>query len=126
MAGMVVTTTEKTWTSVREISFAWTADSVTGAATGATTAPFDGQALALITDPSGGGTQPDDNYDVTITDASGIDILNGLGANRDETNTELVLSTAAAPFAPVAGSVLTVNIANAGVSNAGVAILRIR
>ena len=39
--------------------------------------------------PGGVGvTQPDDNYDITITDAEGHDIVGGELANRDEANTE--------------------------------------
>jgi len=35
-----------------------------------------------------GATQPDDDYDITITDAEGHDITGGELANRDELNTE--------------------------------------
>jgi len=42
--------------------------------------------IKLVTNP--GSTKPDDNYDITLKDSLGIDILQGLGVNRDETNTE--------------------------------------
>jgi len=38
--------------------------------------------------PGAGAAQPDDDYDITITDAEGHDIMGGELANRDETNKE--------------------------------------
>jgi hypothetical protein len=35
-----------------------------------------------------GATAPDDNYDVTLADADGFDVLAGLGANRHTTTTQ--------------------------------------
>jgi hypothetical protein len=40
------------------------------------------------TKPGTAAAQPDDNYDITITDAEGLDIMGGELLNRDETNAE--------------------------------------
>lgn len=40
------------------------------------------------TKPGAGAAQPDDDYDITITDAEGHDVMGGELANRDESNTE--------------------------------------
>lgn len=47
---------------------------------------IDGRLMELITNP--GSTAPTDNYDITLVDGEGIDRLQGVGANRDTTNTE--------------------------------------
>ena len=58
--------------------------------------PIDGYLLRLTTDPepsglTGSGTVgPTDNYDITLLDDEAYDVLQGLGANRDEANTETV------------------------------------
>lgn len=123
MANMVVTATETTHTSVKRIKFAWTADDAAATATGATTASFTGKILGLATVPGTGGDQPDDNYDVTVTDSDSLDVLMGGGANRDETNTEYVLSTS---LGAVVESQLTVNVSNAGNANTGTVYVYIR
>lgn len=38
--------------------------------------------------PGTGADQPDDDYDITITDAEGLDIMGGELVDRDETNAE--------------------------------------
>lgn len=40
------------------------------------------------TKPGAAAAQPDDDYDITITDAEGHDVMGGELANRDESNTE--------------------------------------
>lgn len=47
-----------------------------------------GEILYFETDP--GSTAPTDNWDVTLTAASGYDMLVGLGANRDTSYTERI------------------------------------
>lgn len=46
------------------------------------------KAVLAVTNPSGGATAPTDNYDITITDADGVDIFGGALNNRDEANSE--------------------------------------
>lgn len=120
MAG-TVTTTEVNHTSVKKITFAWTS-SAGGAADATTTDPYDGRLIAVTTDPDGSAA-PDDNYDVAINDADGVDVLLGQGANRDTANTEHLLE---ANLGAVAGSKLTLAVTNAGSAKAGVVVVWLR
>ena len=124
MAAGTVTITEKNWGSVKKIKFAWVAGTAgdAGTASGATVNAYDGKLILLSTVPSV-SAQPDDNYDITITDSDSVDLLAGNGANRDETNTEFVTY---ANMGAVAGSALTINVSGAGASNEGTAYLYIR
>lgn len=88
MAG-TVTITETIHGSVKKAVFAWTS-ATGGAADGTTSAVFDGKLIGLTTIPAGGGSAPDDNYDVVISDVEGHDLLLGAGLNRDTANTEHV------------------------------------
>jgi hypothetical protein len=119
---MAVTVTETTHTSVKKIKFAWTS-AADGTASGATTKPYDGKVYLLTTVPAGGGSAPTDNYDLTITDSDSVDVLAGAGADRDTANTEQVVGTS---LGAVAGSVLTINVANAGNAKSGTCYLYIR
>lgn len=120
-AAGTVTTVETTQTSVRKVVWSWLS-TAGGVADGATTAAFDGRVIGLATIPSGGAA-PDDNYDITITDAAGHDVLMGAGRDRDTANTEYV---AEASLAGVASSRLTLNVSAAGAAKAGTVILYIR
>lgn len=128
MALGTATVTERTLGTVRKVAWAWTAGNAVvpaqdGACTSATTHGYDGEVIGLTTIPGTGGDTPDDNYDVTITDADGHDVLLGAGMDRDLTNTEHV---ARASLAGVACSVLTLNVSGAGTSNKGTVVLYIR
>lgn len=123
MAGSAMVFTEITHTSVRKIVAAWTSDDGTGAVSGTTTFPYDGAIIGLTTIPGAAADAPDDNYDVTITDAGGHDVLLGAGMNRDTANTEHVAGTS---LAGVAGSKLTVSVAAAGNSNKGTVVVYVR
>lgn len=120
MAG-TVTITEVSHTSVKKVTFAWTS-SAGGAADGTTTKVFDGRIIGFATIPDS-GTAPTDNYDLTILDADGHDVLLGQGANRDTATTEYVSE---ASLAGVAGSTLALHVTNAGAAKLGVAIIWIR
>lgn len=52
-----------------------------------------GDVARIVFNPDAGDDQPDDNYDVTWTDADGLDLMAALGGNRDETNSEQILPT---------------------------------
>jgi hypothetical protein len=121
-AAGTVTTTEVTHTSVKKLTFVWIS-TAGGVADGASTFAFDGQLIGLTTIPAAAGSAPTDDYDVTVTDADGHDVLLGAGANRDTANTEHV---ATGSLGGVAGSKLTVNVTNAGATKGGTVILRIR
>ncbi len=115
MAG-TVTVTETSIGNVHKIKWAWTS-TAGGAADLVTAGVYAGRVVALVTDP--GSTAPDDNYDITITDAEGYDVMQGAGANRDTANTETAVPTVTS----VAFGPLTLNVSNAGSAKVGVAIL---
>jgi hypothetical protein len=50
--------------------------------------------------PGAGAAQPDDDYDITITDAEGLDVMGGELANRDETNAEEAVPKIDAVYGP--------------------------
>lgn len=121
MAVPVVTVTERVKTrNVRKIVWTWTSGSGddAGEASASNLTELDGEILGLETNP--GSTAPTDNYDITITDSDGHDVLIGAGANRDTANTEYVDR---ASLAGVAGSKLTLNVTNAGDQKEGVVVL---
>jgi hypothetical protein len=49
---------------------------------------YTGCVYAMETNP--GAVAPTDNYDITLTDSDGVDLLGGQGANRDTANSEMV------------------------------------
>ncbi len=128
--GTVTITENNNWNHVKQITFTW----VTGTAAQAHVAPatptaatYNGKILAFVTSPDV-SAQPDDNYDITITDTTnGWDILNGSGQNRSEDSTEFVFngSTGAETvrMLPFANTTLTFNITNGGTGKEGVATL---
>lgn len=73
-----------------------------------------GEVLEFVTVPDGDNA-PTANYDVTITDADGFDILKGQGANRSASSTERVTSG----FAPVAKTQLTLTVTDFGDAGGG-------
>ena len=52
------------------------------------------------TKPGTAAAQPDDDYDITVTDAEGYDIMGGELINRDETNTEEAVPKIDAVYGP--------------------------
>lgn len=121
MAG-TVTVAERTHTSVKKITWTWVS-TAGGAADGQTASAFDGKIERLVTVPAAAGSAPTDDYDITVTDADGVDVLLGAGANRDTANAEQV---AAASLGIVAGDRLTLNVTNAGNAKSGTVHLYIR
>ena len=113
--------TEITHGSVKKVAFSWTADA-SGDASETTAASFDGKLIHVTTVPDG-TSAPTDNYDVTLADADGVDLLAGNGANRDTANTEHIIS---ANLGAVAESKLTLTVANAGSGGAGVLYVYLR
>lgn len=116
MADAIISVSESGFGQVQKIKWTWTS-ATGGAASLVTSRGYYGKVLALVTDP--GATAPTDNYDITITDAEGYDVMQGAGANRDTANTETAVPTTDSPaFGP-----LTINITNAGDEKVGVAVL---
>ena len=62
-----------------------------GATAEATSAAINGVVIAVETDP--GTTAPTANYDLTITNPRGVDIMGGALSNRSATATEIVPPT---------------------------------
>jgi hypothetical protein len=94
---------------------AWTADTNGDAAE--TITGFDGRVWRVVTVPGAGGLAPTDDYDVTIVDTDGLDILGGAGADRDTSNAEAMDLSSVAPLVHFGDLVVTV--AAAGSENAG-------
>lgn len=133
MAAQVVTITETSASypelqKVRKVKWAWTTDGVNGAIVDATAAgqankttyKYTGEIYRLITDPTDGPTA---DYDVTILDDDGYDVLMGAGANRHTTTTEQVLWSS---LGICLDSQLRLNIGTAGNTKSGVVILYIK
>jgi hypothetical protein len=106
---------------LRKLVWTWTSDA-SGDASEASVFKMTGKILGLATIPDGTAV-PTDNYDVTILDSDGHDVLLGAGANRDIATTEYVSETS---LAAVVNSKLTLTVAAAGASKKGTVILYVR
>lgn len=118
MAGTVTVTESQDVEGFEKISFAWTS-SAGGAADATTTESYTGPIVWAVFAPGVGVSAA---YDVTIKDADGYDILNGLGA--DLANTQ-VRKTKEDKLGVVYDSTLTLGITNAGATKSGTIILLI-
>lgn len=107
---------------VKKITWEWTSDAL-GAASIETAKQYNGVIERLVTIPGTAGDQPDDNYDVTIEDEDGVDVLMGEGVDRHESNTQQVGRD---DLGVVAYSTLTLVVADAGATNKGTVHLYIR
>ncbi len=122
MASAVTVTEEARQSGFHKVTFAWTAHTDGVVTKVATTKTYTGKVEVLVTDPDDTDA-PTDDYDVTVTDDEGYDILAGAGANRDTAVTETVLSSSlGAVFESTIGPVVTA----AGVSKKGKIVLLIR
>lgn len=118
-AGTIIFTETNDGT-VRTIVAAWTSGPSGEAAVGTTTEYYVGKLESLETNPT---DTPTDNYDVTVADASLVDVLAGAGLDRDDTLTETV---AAASLGFIGSySRLSFTISNAGNSKNGVITIEV-
>jgi hypothetical protein len=117
-----VTITEETFGSLKKIAWAWTSDAAGVVSGTLTTGAYNGVLERLVTVPSGAAA-PTDNYDVTVLDEDGTDVLMGAGADRDTANTEQVLASS---LGAVANDRLELRVANAGNSKGGTVYLYLR
>lgn len=116
-----VTTTELASGSVKQITFAWTADG-SGNATATTKNSYAGAATLAVFTP--GTPTPTTLYDVTLSDVGAVDILGGAGANL--TVTGAVAKQAADGLTSiVTAGVLALSITHAGASAQGTIIVEI-
>ena len=116
MAG-TVTTTERASNSrsVKVIKFAWLSSNPGQAADATTTGIYDGKLIAMTTIPDAVAA-PTVDYDITLEDSNGVDVLLGAGIDRHNANTEYV---AEASLGAVAGSTLTLGVTTAGAAKEG-------
>lgn len=98
-----------------------------------TSEPVNGELLRVSIVPDSGGTQPTNAYDVLLKDQDGIDVLAGQGANlANNANTHICpgvplkdgTTTSVRPI--VLGSVLNLEITNAGDTKGGTIRLYLR
>jgi cyclophilin family peptidyl-prolyl cis-trans isomerase len=108
---------------VKVVTFTCTADSSDGSYPATTVSTnIKGRLLQIVTDPSG-DTAPQDNYDITITESGGADMLLGVAANRDTANTEVAIVESNGAHSVVAETdSLTLNITNNNVNSAIIVI----
>jgi len=119
MAGTVSESLTCNISPVKVVTFTCTADASDGSFPATTiSANIKGRLLQIATNP--GATAPQDNYDITITDADGIDVLQGVGANRDTSNSEVAAIVYATSLNPVIAETdtLTLNITGNNVNSA--------
>lgn len=101
---------------IHRYDIAWTSDA-SGNVNAQPAFGINGKILALITDPVDG---PTDDYDVTILNEFGLDVLQGLGVNRDTTTTEIAnIVVSGTTIHPPAAGPHTLVVANAGNAKSG-------
>ena len=121
----VVNIVEETIGTVKKVVFSWESASDggdAGKASATTTLAYNGVIERLVTVPDAVAA-PTADYDITILDEDGVDVLLGAGQNRHTANTQQV---AAANLGIVANDKLTLNVANAGNGKKGTVYLYLR
>lgn len=115
---------------LQRFTLTWTADG-SGDATKENISRIEGTVERIVYSPSGlSGQVPDDNYDVTLLDEDGLDILVATGANLDEATTTSVeqvgktLDNLEIPIATV--GLLDFAVENAGSGGSGIVRLFVR
>ena len=106
------------------ITINWTSDS-TGAVSAVlarasgTQIKFAHTLLQVAFKPGTTPNQPTDLYDVTLTNAAGVDVLGGLGANLSNANAKQETPITSNGFPFVLAGPLTLNVTNAGNAKSG-------
>jgi hypothetical protein len=88
MAGSLMVTRADVGLGIQRIDCAWTSDA-SGDVSGHAFAVPTGMLLQVKTVPDG-TTAPSDNYDLTVVDGDGADLLGGSGADRDNAKAEII------------------------------------
>ena len=127
MAGTCTITHRKTRTglapnwfnSIEKIQFDATTDA-SGNCDKQTDKEVFGRVVGFIANPDGTDA-PTDNYDVTVTNEDGVDVLGGAGIDLDTANSEMTIPmignktvTPTAYGSPFVASKLQINVSNAG------------
>jgi hypothetical protein len=126
MAGTVVLTDKKIGT-MRKVTFDWLSTS-SGAASYTMVSPVRGIMYRQVLIPdSSTATAPSTDYDVTVLDADGVDVLHGAGiAQSNTTITDIVLGSSGY-YAPTAvEDIIILSVTDAGNAKGGKVILYIR
>lgn len=104
------------------VVFTWLANTVTGTVPATSTGEEwpdirAGCITKVVTNP--GSTAPTDDYDITLTDADGVDLMGGELANRDTANSEVAVPKMDTVFGcNVVTASFTLNLTNNSVSAA--------
>lgn len=129
MAGAITFTSSRMSRDVKKYSFAWTSDAA-GAVSGIPQTLPAGSIVAVEFVPGAGGVQPTDLYDITLTDADGINVIDdGTGAASIGANLSNANSSHKVPFVGggavtyvrrwLHGGAYTLVVANAGNAKSG-------
>ena len=108
--------------NVWKCTWTWLSDASGNVSANAKQVPY-GEVIRFDTDPDGTDI-PTDNYDLTLLDTSGVDVLQGQGANRDTANVESVIFSA--PIWHDGSRTLDITIAAAGNAKRGVLVVWFR
>jgi len=120
MAGTVTITEDQVNTPPTAVlRFAWLSDA-SGDADGTTTEKYTGTITRAHFIPSGAAA-PTADYDVTLLDEDGVDVLDAQGADRSATLKEAITG-----FGEVMKSTLQLVVANAGNAKEGTVVVHIR
>ncbi len=125
MAGSITTTVSKK-NSLVKYKMDWLSDA-SGDVNVDAIPMIQGEIQSVHYFPDAGGTQPSDNYDLTMADSYGVDILTGTGANLSQTTDTYAVPALSTYFKVVieAGSYDLV-IANAGNAKGGIVEVIVR
>lgn len=128
MAGTATVTRRSATLLGREIEIirvAWTGDASDGTVPDTSLGVVAGQLERITTNP--GSTAPTANYDITVEDEDGLDMLGGAGANRHTSNSEEAALPLGTYFLRTVADTLTFKLAGQSVASAtGVFKLYIR
>ena len=125
MAG-TVSLAAQTFSSMKKYAVTWTS-TTGGAATYTTTAAFDGLIHRIVVDPSTAAA-PSTDYDVTLTDGNGVDVLGGVlvGLNGASAAQQIILGTTGNAAPTAVSSVLDFAVSGAGNAKSGEVIFYVR
>ena len=116
----LTTTTSLSSRKMRLVTLAWTSSGG-----GSVSSTFDiggGYIHSVEVVPGSGADQPTDQYDVTITNSNGIDILSGRGANQSSSAGAIYQMN---PPLFHRGDTMTLTVSNAGAANTGTVLIHI-
>ncbi|MAH46575.1 hypothetical protein CMI37_12160 [Candidatus Pacearchaeota archaeon] len=100
--------------AIGSVVISWTGTA--GGAVSGNSVPFNGRIERVVTNPTDGPTA---NYDITLDDADGLDLAQGLLANRHTTNSEEVTPLIGTYHLVPYRGLITPTVANSGSSKSG-------